>query len=135
MRFSKTSPISLVGHAGRVQIHVAELGDDKIKDVRLAHLLDFVVELEILEDAADVGGEAIDVAGQVLVDVVGVAFEFLEVERRVVVEALAGGLVEEVVEGVVVELAALAALVLAQNLLLGRREHAVEPAQHGHAAA
>ena len=94
-----------------VQVHVAELGDDEVEDVGLAHPLDFVGELEILEDAADVGGEAVDVAGEVLVDVVGVALELLERERGVVVETLAGGLAEELVEGLVVELAALALLV------------------------
>ena len=36
------------------------------------------------------------------------------------------------VERVVLELAALALLVLGQDLGLGRREHAVEAAQHGH---
>ena len=76
--------------------------------------------------------EALDVADEVLLDVVRVALELLEVERRVVVEALAGGLVELGVERVAFELAALAPLVLGQDLGLGRREHAVEAAQHGH---
>ena len=71
-----------------MQVHVAELGDDQVEDVRLAHLLDLVLELEELEDAPHVGGEAFDVADQVLLDVVGVALQLFEVERRVVVEAL-----------------------------------------------
>ncbi|MBI3179496.1 MAG: hypothetical protein HYZ27_07520, partial [Deltaproteobacteria bacterium] len=52
------------------------------------HPFDFGFELEVLEDAANVGREALDVADKVLRDVVGVALELLEVERRVVVEAL-----------------------------------------------
>ena len=88
-------PHLLVRHRIRVQVHVAELGDDEVEDVRLAHLLDLVLELEELEDGADVRREALDVADEVLLDVVGVALELLEVERRVIVEALAGGLVQD----------------------------------------
>jgi hypothetical protein len=76
-----------------------------------------LVELEVLEDAAHVRREALDVADQVLVDVVGVALQLLEVERRVVVEALAGGLVE-LVERVAFELAALARSYSARTLAL-----------------
>ena len=101
-------PHLLVRHRRRrVQVHVAELRDDEVEDVRLAHLLDLVLELEELEDVADVRREALDVADEVLLDVVGVALELLEVERRVVVEALAGGLVQLRVERVALELAAL----------------------------
>ena len=63
---------------------------------------------------------------------VGVALQLLEVERRVVVEALAGGLVERCVERLALELAPLPSLVLGQDLRLGRREDAVEAAQHRH---
>ena len=87
-------PHLLVRHRVRVQVHVAELGDDEVEDVRLAHPLDLVLELEEVEDVAHVRREALDVADEVLLDVVGVALQLLEVERRVVVEALAGGLVE-----------------------------------------
>ena len=62
----------------------------------------------------------------------GSPFSFSKVERGVVVEALAGGLVQDVVEGVVVDACPLALRMLAQALLLGRRQHAVEAAQHGH---
>ena len=94
MRFSKMSPICSFGTASGVQVHVAELGDDEVEDVRLAHPLDLVLELEEIEDVAHVLREALDVADEVLLDVVGVALQLLEVERRVVVEALAGGFVE-----------------------------------------
>ena len=70
-----------VVHAVGMQIDVAKFGDDEIKDVRLAHPLDFAVELEKLEDAADVGRKAFDVAGEMLVDVVRVALEIFEIER------------------------------------------------------
>jgi len=64
-----------------VQIHIAELGDDEVEDVRLVHLVDFGVELEEVEDSADVGREPLDVADEVLRDVVGIALELREVER------------------------------------------------------
>ena len=63
---------------------------------------------------------------------VGVALELHEVERRVIVEALAGGIVQDPVERVVVEPAALAFLVLREDPGLGGGEHPVEAAQHGH---
>ena len=100
-------PHLLVRHRARVQVDVAELGDDEVEDVRLAHLLDLVLELEEVEDVAYVRREALDVADEVLLDVVGVALELLEVERRVVVEALAGGLVKPLVQGLAFDLAAL----------------------------
>ena len=74
-------PHLLVRHRVRVQVHVAELGDDEVEDVRLAHPLDLVLELEELEDVAHVLREALDVADEVLLDVVGVALQLLEVER------------------------------------------------------
>ena len=71
-------PHVLVRHLRRMQIDVAEFRNDEVEDVRLAHLLDFVIELEEIEDAADVGREALDVADEVLLDVVGVALQLLE---------------------------------------------------------
>src|SRR5215469_7885419 len=49
-----------------------------------------------------------------------------------IVEALAGGIVQDPVERVIVEPAALASLVLREDFWLRRREHAVKAAQHGH---
>jgi hypothetical protein len=53
----------------------------------------------------------LDVTDEVLRDVVGVTLELHEVERRVIVEALAGGVVQNPIERVVVEPAALTSLV------------------------
>jgi hypothetical protein len=55
-----------------VQIDVTELGDDEVEDVRLAHPLDLVLELEEVEEVANVPREALDVADEVLLDVVGI---------------------------------------------------------------
>ena len=125
-------PHVVVADVVGVQVQVAELGDDEVEEVGLAHPLYLVGELEILEDAADVGGEAVDVTGEVLVNVVGVALELLEGERRVIVEPLAGRFAEELVEGFVVQPAALPLLVFAEHLFLGRREDTVEAAEDGH---
>jgi hypothetical protein len=64
-----------IKHPVGVQIHVAELRDDEIEDVGLAHLLDLAPKLEVLEDAADIGRDTINVADKMLGDVVGVALE------------------------------------------------------------
>ena len=112
-------PHLVVWHRIRVQVHVAELGDDEVEDVCLAHLFDLTLELEEVEDGADVGRESIDVADEMLRDVIGVALELLEVERRVIVEALAGGIVQDPVEHVVIKPAARTPLVLREDPGLG----------------
>lgn len=56
-----------------VQVNVGDLADHEVQDVRLVQLLDPGVELELLEDAADVRRKAFDVADQGLVDVFRVA--------------------------------------------------------------
>jgi hypothetical protein len=73
-------PHLLVRHCVRVQVHVAELGNDEVENVRLAHPLDLILKLEELEDVAHVLREALDVANEVLLDVVGVTLQLLEGE-------------------------------------------------------
>ena len=45
----------LVRHCVRVEVHIAELGDDEVEDVGLAHLSDLGFELKEIKDGADVG--------------------------------------------------------------------------------
>ena len=125
-------PHLLVRHRFGMQVDIGEFRDDEVEDARLAHPLDFILELEEFEDVAHIPREAIDVADEVPLDVVGIALELLEVERGAIVEALAGGSVQPQVQGCALDLAALAPRVLGQNLGLRRGEHAVEPAQHRH---
>ena len=115
-----------------MQVDIAELRDDEIEDVRLAHPLDLVLELEEVEDVAHVLREALDVADEVLLDVVGVALELLEIEGGVVVKTLAGGFVQPLVQGFALDLATLEPCVFGQDLGFRRGQHAVEPAQHRH---
>ena len=84
------SPICLVRHRLRVQVDIGEFRDHEVEDVRLAHPFDFVLELEEFEDVAHIPREAIDVADEVPLDVVGITPELLEVERGTIVEALTG---------------------------------------------
>ena len=62
---------------------------------------------------------------------VGVALEFLEVEIRVIVKALASRLVELGVQCLALE-PAVPPFALGQDLCLRGCKHAVEPAQYGH---
>ena len=125
-------PHLLVRHRVRVQVDIAELRDDEVEDVCLAHPLDLVLELEEVEDVAHIPREALDVADEVLLDVVGVTLELLEIEGGVVVKALSGGIVQPPVQGFTLDPATLAPRVFGQDLGFRRGEHAVEPAQHRH---
>ena len=125
-------PHLLVRHRVRVQVDIAEPGDDEVEEVRLAHPFDLVLELEGFEDVAHIPREAVDVADEVPLDVVGITLELLEVERGAVVEALAGGPVQPQVQRFALDLATLSPAVLGQHLGLRRGEHAIEPAKHRH---
>src|ERR1700722_6406112 len=65
----KDQPHLLIRHRARVEVHVRELGNDEVEDVRLAHSLDLVLELEEIEDIAHILREALDIAYEGLVDV------------------------------------------------------------------
>lgn len=84
-----------------MQIYIAEFGNDQVEDVRLAHLLNFRLELEIIEDRADVCRKSLDVANKVLLNVVRIALEFLECQRRMIVETLSRRLIQHFVESFV----------------------------------
>ena len=118
-----------VGHRVGVQVDLAELGDDQVEPVGLVELGDVLLEAEVFDDLAGAAGEALDVVGQVGGDVVRVALELLEGEAAGVVEGTGRRPGEDRLE--VLDLAALQALELGQDLVLGRLQHAVQPAQHG----
>jgi hypothetical protein len=119
----------------RMQVDLGELGDHLIEAIGFFELLDLLVELEALEDLADVLGEAVDVISQMAADVVRVALELVEVELAVVVEAQRGAvfILRQVVEdGVDIgdAFAAQFGVALEHGFLAGR-QHGVEAAQHG----
>jgi hypothetical protein len=76
--------------------------------------------------------KSLDVADKMLLDVVGVALQLFEVQRRMVVEPLPGCLVKVRVERIAFEFPSLALRVLGQDLGFRRGEHAVETSQDGH---
>ena len=111
-----------------VEVDVGELLGDEVEQLGLGEPVDLGVELEALEDVAHRGREGLHVGAQVLADVVLVAHELLQVERRRVVEELAG-LPQQ--EGLGVQPGLLARGQLGEHGGLGGFEHAVEAAQDG----
>ena len=76
-----------VVHPVRVEVDLAELGDNLVEPVRLLQLLDLFLELKALKNLADVLRESVDVISQVPSDIVGIALELGEIELAVIVEA------------------------------------------------
>jgi len=117
-----------------MQVDLGELGYHLIQAVGFFEFLDLLVELEALEDLADVFGEAGDVVGQMAADVVGVALELLEVELAVVVKTQRGTvliLCQAVEDGVDVrDILRPERLIALEHGLLARRQHGIESAQH-----
>ena len=98
------------------------MADNAVKDVVLVHFFNFFVELEVLENLADIGGEALDIVAQVGCDVVRVIQEGAEIKTRLVMELLPGRHIEELLE-----LDSLRAL---EHGLFRRCKHTVKSAQH-----
>ena len=73
-----------------VEVDVGELFRDEVEQAGFIEPIDLGVEVEALEDVAHRGRERLHVGAQVFADVVLVAHEFLQIERRGVVEKLAG---------------------------------------------
>ncbi len=92
---SKTSAHLGVADDLGVQVDVGELLGDQVEQPGLGEPVDLGVELEALEDVAHGGRERLHVGAEVLADVVLVAHQLLQVERRRVVEELAGLLQQE----------------------------------------
>src|SRR5579863_4592489 len=80
-----------------MQIHVAEFRYDEVKNIRLAHLFNLSLELEIFEDGANIRRESFYVANKVFFDIVRVAFELFKRQRRMIVESLPGSPIQHFV--------------------------------------
>src|SRR5208283_535204 len=94
----KDQPHVFIWHRVRVQVHLAELGNHEIKDICLSHPFYLIAELEVFKYAAYVCRKPVDVADEVLVNVVGVTLELFEGERGMVMKALIGSLVKYCIE-------------------------------------
>ena len=111
-----------------MEVDVGELLGDEVEQAGLGQLVDLGVKLEALENVAHGRRERLHVGAQVLADVVLVAHELLQVERRGVVEELAG-LAQQ--EGLGIQAGRLAGFLLGQHGGLGGFQHAIQAAQHG----
>ena len=119
-----------VGDLVRVQVDLAEPLHHEVEPVGLVELGDVLLEAEVVEDLPRAVREALHVMGQVGGDVVRVALQLGEGEPARVVERHAGNPAQDRVRPL--ELAALEALELVEDFVLGRFQHAVEPSQDGH---
>jgi hypothetical protein len=117
----------MVVHLVGVQVESGELLGDQVEQLGLVQPLDRAAKSKCSKIVAHVGREALDVAVQVGADVVLVAHQLAHVERRHVVEVQAGLALDEGLEG---DAGGLLGGVLLEHLGLGRRQHAVQPAQH-----
>ena len=112
--------------AVRVEIDAREPLRHEIEQVRLGEPVDLHRELEALEDVADVLREAAHVVAQMRADVVLIAHEPAEVERRDIVEAEARLAPDERIR---VHPRFLLVLELLERRRLGRPKNAIEPSQ------
>ena len=111
-----------------MEVDVGELLGDEVEQAGLGQLVDLGVKLEALENVAHGRRERLHVGAQVFADVVLVAHELLQVERRGVVEELAG-LAQQ--EGLGIQAGRLAGFLLGQHGGLGGFQHAIQAAQDG----
>ena len=119
-----------------MQIDLGHRLNDVVEAIARVELLDLLAELELLEDAPDRFGEAVDVGDEIRRDVLAVAEQFLERVGADVVERLLAVLVDypgqQARDGVLGRIRGDEPLVLREHGLLGRLQHAIEAAQHDH---
>ncbi len=125
-QFFKDQSHLAVADVFRMQIDLGELLGDQIKQSGLGEAVDLGVEFEALEDVAHGRREGLDIAVEVLADVVLVAHELLHVKGRGVVEALLGFAQQERLG---FEVLLLFGGKFGEDCGLGGFEHAVESAQ------
>ena len=85
---------SRTGRRAQVDVRREELLDQLAEGVGLFELLELVVEVELVDDLLDVGGEAVQVVGEVGPELLGVVEQATERELGRVVERLLGRLAE-----------------------------------------
>ena len=122
-------PHRVVVHVVGMQVGIAQLLDQREQQALLVEGVDGAAHLETVDHLAHVVGEAVDVGAQVLADVLRVIDQLREVELRDVVEGVARRAAKLPVH--VLQALGFQVLVPLQHLFLGRREHAVQPPQHG----
>ncbi len=124
-------PHLLVRHRRRGEVDACELLRDEEEEVMLVELRDAVRHLVLVEDVLHVVGEAGHVVEQVRGEVLRVAQRAGEVEPRLVPEGVSVPrlvLEQRRAHGDAVRFRLLDR---SKDGLLGRREHGIQPAQHG----
>ena len=116
-----------VRHVLRMQIDGGELLADEIEQIRFGEAVDLRVEIKLLEDVAHRWRKPMHIRAQVRAQVVLIAHEFLQIQRRCVVEVMLRRFVQHDLGA---KFLLLAALRFFKHRVLRRREHAVKPAQH-----
>ena len=119
-----------VGDAVGMEVDFGEFLEQLEEAVGLVELLDLLVEGKVFEERADFGGKAVDVVQEVGRQVVGFAFEPFEIVLAGVVELLAGGFLEHLVE--VAGALAFELLGLFEKPGFGIGEDTVQAAEYGH---
>ena len=115
-----------------VDVLVEELLDELAQRVGLGEAGNLVAKLEVVQDVLHVRREAVEVGLEVVLELLlgGAGLEVAEQKRRGIVERLPGGGAEGVV--LVGDLLAIERGLHFEHGLLGRLQHGIEPAQHGH---
>lgn len=112
----------------RVQVDGGEFLGDEVEQSRLVEAVDLGVEVEALEDVAHGGRKGLHVGAEVFADIVLVAHQLLQVERRGAVEESTRDLEEE---GLRVQLRLFPLRLLRQHGVLGGLQHTVQTAEDG----
>ena len=118
----------MVADLVRMQVNAGKLLGHHVEQAGFGQLVDLGVKLKALKDVAHRRAEGLHVCTQVLTNVVLVAHELLQVQRRGVVEKLARFAQQK---GLRVQAGGFAGGFLSQHLGLGGLQHTVQPAQHG----
>ena len=111
-----------------VEVDVGELLGDEVEQPGFGQPVNLRVKVEALENVAHGGRERLHIRAEVFADVVLVAHQLLQVQRRRVVEELAR-LAQQ--ERLGIQLGLLALGQFGEHGGFGRFKHAIEPAQNG----
>ncbi len=117
----------VIADALGMQVDVGEFFHHAVKQTGSGQSFHLGVELETLEHVSHRRRKGLEVAVQVLANVVLIAHEGFHVQRRGVVEALPGNAKQERLR---IQARSFSLRLLGQHGGLGRRQHAVETAQH-----
>ncbi len=118
-----------IGDFIRVQICVrgGKLFDDNIQNALVCHSRDVPIELELLQNIPNIGGEAIEVVPEIILNAVWLIQQTLEGVLADIVKRMSGDLPEQhIPHGQFFDF-----LILCPHCILGVGQNAVKAADHG----